>query len=144
MDVRLFCLLCLQVTASATSWSLVQMRPSSCVCVCVCVCVCLIACDLEISTVRLSRLELDCHATRGGGVVGNENNQLLLHWKRFQHNSQIYVYLHKILEYAVAKLVEALPYKPECRRFKSRWGHTHFLLGRILPAALYPGRSTQR
>jgi hypothetical protein len=37
-----------------------------------------------------------------------------------------------VLGYAVAQLVEALPYKPEGREFDSRWG---FFIDLIFPAA---------
>jgi hypothetical protein len=61
MDACLLCLLCVMVAASATGLSLVQRSPAGFVCVCVCVC--LIVCDLETSTVRRPRPELDCCAT---------------------------------------------------------------------------------
>ena len=37
-------------------------------------------------------------------------------------------FLLKILGYVVAQLVEALSYKPEGRRFDSRWCHWNFSL----------------
>jgi hypothetical protein len=36
---------------------------SVCVCLCACLCVCLIVCDLEASTLRRPRPDLDCRAT---------------------------------------------------------------------------------
>jgi hypothetical protein len=40
--------------------------------------------------------------------------------------------------YAVAKLVEALCYKPEGREFDSRWCLSKFFIDVILPVALWP------
>jgi hypothetical protein len=55
MDACLLCLLCVMVAASATGLSLVQRSPAGFVC--------LIVCDLETSTMRQPRPELDCCAT---------------------------------------------------------------------------------
>jgi len=56
----------------------------------------------------------------------------------FQHPSVIYYWhLHVVRGHAVAQLFEALHYKPEGRRFDSRWGHWNFSLT-ILPVALWP------
>jgi hypothetical protein len=51
-----------QRTASATGWSLVQRSPTARVRACFCVC--LIVCDVETSTIRCPRLDLDCCNTK--------------------------------------------------------------------------------
>ena len=52
------------VVASATSCSLVQRSPTGYVCVCVCMCMCpVVCCDLETSTWRRSRPDLDSCVT---------------------------------------------------------------------------------
>jgi hypothetical protein len=42
------------------------------------------------------------------------------------------------LGYAVAQLVETLRYKPEGRRFDSRWESVEFFGDLIFPVALWP------
>jgi len=49
----------------------------------------------------------------------------------------------KRYRYAVAQLVEARRYKPECRGFDSRWCHWKFFIDRIPPVALSPPGSTK-